>query len=73
MVAAALICAQRRQLVTGADRDHRLTGMDPRVLAGPHRPQQSQFVGWPLKLAANQQFHWTGRQPSTTTAALSAS
>jgi transposase InsO family protein len=37
--------------VVGADRDHRLTGMDAGVLAGPHRPQQSQFVGWPLKLA----------------------
>jgi hypothetical protein len=37
VVAAALVGAQDRQLVGGAERDDRLSGVDARVLAGADR------------------------------------
>jgi hypothetical protein len=39
VVAACLVGAQDGQLVVGAERDDRLAGMDPRVLAGTDRSQ----------------------------------
>jgi hypothetical protein len=44
VVAAALVGPQDGQLVGGADGDDCQSGVDSRVLAGPHRPQECRSV-----------------------------
>jgi hypothetical protein len=51
VVAAALAGAQRRELVSGAERDDRQPGMDSWVLACPQRSQQRGPVRGVLELA----------------------
>ncbi len=54
VVAAALVGTQRRELVAGAERDHRQRWMHARMPARAHGPHQRRRLKGPLELAQDQ-------------------